>query len=125
MHVFLIVVHVIISIFLIAVILLQAGRGGGLADSFGGSQMQNLFGTKSTNVLTRMTGICAVIFILTCLSLAVTSSHMSRSLMEKLGAPEVKEQAEEVEARQDELEQPEVTSLSQETQGVSNETESE
>ncbi|MEE8317780.1 MAG: preprotein translocase subunit SecG [Candidatus Omnitrophota bacterium] len=125
MYVFLIVVHVIISIFLIAVILLQAGRGGGLADSFGGSQMQSLFGTKSTNVLTRMTGICAVIFILTCLSLAIISSHMSRSLMEKLGAPEVREQTKEVEAGQDELEQPEVIPISQETQGASNETESE
>jgi len=82
-----IVMHVIASIFLIMVILLQAGRGGGLADSFGGSQMQSLFGTKSTNILTKLTTICAVLFILTCLTLAIISSHRSKSLVEKINIP--------------------------------------
>jgi hypothetical protein len=39
MYATVIVIHVIISLFLIAVILLQAGKGGGLSDTFGGSQM--------------------------------------------------------------------------------------
>lgn len=82
-----VVIHVIISIFLIAVILLQAGRGGGLADSFGGSQMQNLFGTKSATVLTRLTTICASLFIITCLSLAIMSGYRSRSLIENVNLP--------------------------------------
>jgi len=81
------VIHVMASIFLIMVILLQAGRGGGLADSFGGSQMQNLFGTKSTTVLTKLTTACAVVFIITCLSLAMISSRRSRSLVEKTNIP--------------------------------------
>jgi len=89
MYTVLIVIHVIVSIFLIAVILLQAGRGGGLADSFGGSQMQNLFGTKSTNVLTKMTAGCAIMFIITCLALALISSHRSKSVMEKFAIPDV------------------------------------
>ncbi len=80
-------IHVIASVFLILVILLQAGRGGGLADSLGGSQMQSLFGTKSTNILTRLTTICAVVFILSCLSLAMISSHRSKSLVEKINIP--------------------------------------
>lgn len=88
MYALLVVIHVIVSIFLIAVILLQAGRGGGLADTFGGSQMQSLFGTKSTTVLTRLTTICAVAFIITCLSLAFISSQRSKSLMEKVKIPE-------------------------------------
>lgn len=82
-----IVFHVIASIFLILVILLQAGRGGGLADTFGGSQMQSLFGTKSTAVLTRLTTVCAVLFILTCLSLAIISSHRSKSVVDKVNIP--------------------------------------
>jgi len=90
MYAILIIIHVIVSIFLIAVILLQAGRGGGLADSFGGSQMQNLFGTKSTNVLTKMTAGCAVMFIITCLSLAIISSRRSKPLMEKIAIPDVR-----------------------------------
>jgi preprotein translocase subunit SecG len=87
MYAFLIVIHVIASIFLIAVILLQAGRGGGLADSFGGTQMQSLFGTKSATILTRLTSICAIAFIITCLSLAIISSHRSRSLIEGVNIP--------------------------------------
>jgi len=87
MYAALITIHVIASIFLIAVILLQAGRGGGLADSFGGSQMQSLFGTKSTSVLTRLTTICAATFMLTCLTLAIVSSYRSKSLMEKVNIP--------------------------------------
>lgn len=91
MYAVLLVIHVIVSIFLIGVILLQAGRGGGLADTFGGSQMQSLFGTKSTTVLTKLTTICAVMFIFTCLSLAIISSHKSRSLVDKVAIPEARE----------------------------------
>jgi len=87
MYAVLIVIHIIVSIFLIAVILLQAGRGGGLADSFGGSQMQSLFGTKSANVLTRLTTGCAAAFIITCLMLAVISSRRSKSIIEKVNIP--------------------------------------
>ncbi len=107
MYAVLIIIHVIVSIFLIAVILLQAGRGGGLADSFGGSQMQNLFGTKSTTVLTKMTAGCAIMFIITCLSLAIISSNRSKSVIDKFAIPdvnieEVTEEVEPVEAKETE-----------------------
>ena len=88
MYSILIVVHVIISLFLIAVILLQAGKGGGLSDTFGGSQMQNLFGTKSTTVLTRLTAVCAIGFIVTCISLAIISSHRARSIIDNVRMPQ-------------------------------------
>ena len=87
MYAILITVHVIISLFLIAVILLQAGKGGGLADSFGGSQMQNMFGTKSATVLTRLTAVCAIGFIATCIALAVISSHQARSIVDNVRIP--------------------------------------
>ncbi|OIO33607.1 MAG: preprotein translocase subunit SecG [Candidatus Omnitrophica bacterium CG1_02_40_15] len=87
MYSILTVVHVIISLFLIAVILLQAGKGGGLADTFGGSQMQNLFGTKSTTVLTKLTAVCAIGFIVTCISLALMSSHQARSIVDNARIP--------------------------------------
>ncbi len=75
------VVHVFVSLVLIAVILLQAGRGGGVSDAFGGTA-QSMFGTRGAQVLTRATSVCAVIFMLTSLSLAVLSSQRSRSLLE-------------------------------------------
>ncbi|MDO8602729.1 MAG: preprotein translocase subunit SecG [Candidatus Omnitrophota bacterium] len=88
MYSILIVIHVIISLFLIAVILLQAGKGGGVADTFGGSQMQNMFGTKSTTVLTKLTAVCAIGFIVTCISLAVISSHKTKSIVDNVSIPQ-------------------------------------
>ena len=78
---FIIAIHVIVSIVLIAVILLQAGRGGGLSESFGGSSTQSVFGTKTSVFLTRATAVCAIVYILTCLTLAVMTSHRGRSIV--------------------------------------------
>lgn len=78
---FVIAIHVIVSLVLIAVILLQAGKGGGLSETFGGSSTQTLFGTKTSVFLTRATAACAIVYILTCLTLAVLTSHRGRSLV--------------------------------------------
>ena len=78
---FVIGIHVIVSLVLIAVILLQAGRGGGLSESFGGGSSQTVFGTKTSLFLTRATAGCAIVYILTCLTLAVMTSHQGRSLV--------------------------------------------
>src|SRR3989338_11248003 len=80
-----IAIHVVASLVLIAVILLQAGRGGGLSETFGGSSTQTLFGTKTSVFLKRATAISAVIYILTCLTLAVMTSHRGRSLVAREG----------------------------------------
>ena len=78
--------HIIVSLMLIAVILLQAGRGGGLSESFGGSSTQTLFGTKTSVFLMRATAAAAIIYILTCLILGVMTGHRGRSLVSKGGA---------------------------------------
>jgi len=78
-----IAIHVIASLVLIAVILLQAGKGGGLSESFGGSSTQTLFGTKTSVFLTKATAASAIIYIITCLTLAVMTSHRGRSLVAK------------------------------------------
>ncbi len=78
-----IALHVIVSLILIAVILLQAGRGGGLSESFGGSQTQTILGTKTSVFLKRATSIAAVLYILACLLLGVMTSHRGKSLIAK------------------------------------------
>lgn len=78
---FIIAVHVIVSLVLIAVILLQAGRGGGLSETFGGSSTQTLFGTKTSVFLKKATAASAIIYILTCLTLAVMTGHRGRSIV--------------------------------------------
>jgi len=79
-------IHIFACFILIAVILLQAGRGGGVAETFGGGGAQSLFGTRGAAYLTRATTAFAVIFMLTSLTLAYLSVQRGRSLMERVPA---------------------------------------
>ena len=89
---FVIAIHVLVSLVLICVILLQAGRGGGLSETFGGSSTQTIFGTKTSLFLRRATEVSAVVYILTCLTLAVMTSHKGRSLVTGNTIPVTKSQ---------------------------------
>lgn len=77
--IFLITIHVIACALLIILVLIQRGRGGGLVESFAG--VESMFGTKTSSFLTRTTTICAIIFFLTCLALAIMSVRQSKSLI--------------------------------------------
>ncbi len=79
---FVIAIHIIVSMVLILVILMQAGRGSGVNEMFGGSSTQTIFGTSASNFLVKATAVSAVVFIITCMTLAIMSSKRSRSLME-------------------------------------------
>lgn len=75
----LIFIHIMVCVGLIAIVLLQAGRGGGLAESFSGAE--SIFGTKTNTFLTRATMLFAIVFLATCLTLAFLSKQRSRSIM--------------------------------------------
>lgn len=81
MYAFLITIHVIACLVLVVVILLQAGRGGGLSETFGMGSTSTIFGTSASKFLQKMTTVCAAVFLITSLSLTVLSSHKSKSLM--------------------------------------------
>ncbi|MGH7128341.1 MAG: preprotein translocase subunit SecG [Planctomycetaceae bacterium] len=49
--------------FLMFIVLLQRGRGGGLAGAFGGMGGQSAFGTKAGDVFTRITVVVAVVWV--------------------------------------------------------------
>lgn len=55
------------SFFLIVLILLQRGRGGGLAGALGGMGGQSAFGSKAGDVFTRITSGAAIVWIVLCL----------------------------------------------------------
>jgi len=57
---------VLISLFLILIILLQRGKGGGLVGAFGGMGGSSMFGTKTTDVFLRITIWSAVIWFVCC-----------------------------------------------------------
>ncbi len=81
MMAFVITIHVVACITLISVILLQAGRGHGLAGSSFGSEMNTVFGTKTAKFMTKLTTTCAVLFLVTCVTIDVLISMRSRSIM--------------------------------------------
>jgi len=76
---FLIVIHAIISVGLIAIILMQSGRGGGLTESFAAGE--SLFGANTSAFLIKATTVFAGIFLVTSLSLAFLSAKRDKSLM--------------------------------------------
>jgi preprotein translocase subunit SecG len=83
---FVVAVHVIVSLFLIGVVLIQQGRSADLAGAFGGQGSQTAFGPRAAaNVLTRLTTWSAVIFMCTSLALTVLyvrGSNSSHSVFE-------------------------------------------
>ena len=69
------ILHVIVCLFLILAVLLQAGKGGGMGIAFGGSGSGTVFGGSGAgNFMTRVTAATAMIFMVTSLSLAYFAS---------------------------------------------------
>ena len=78
--------HVIACLFLIAVVLLQQGKGQDLASAFGGGGTQTAFGPRgSANVLSRATTILAGVFMVTSLALSILRPQTS-SVLDKIPA---------------------------------------
>lgn len=70
--------HIIICIFLVITILLQAGKGADMGAAFGAGSSQTLFGARgAATFLSKITTSAAMIFLLTSVSLA--SIHRSRA----------------------------------------------
>jgi preprotein translocase subunit SecG len=78
------IVHIAVCAFLMLVVLLQQGKGGGMGAAFGGSATQVFGGRGAGNILTRATAICAAVFMLTSVSLAYVSSSGDRELKAKM-----------------------------------------
>lgn len=74
LHNILLVVHLLVAIGVIALVLLQQGKGADAGAAFGGGASSTVFGSQgSSSFLTRATGILATIFFITSLSLAYLS----------------------------------------------------
>lgn len=57
----------LISVFLILLVLVQRGRGGGLTGALGGAGGQSAFGTKAGDTFTRVTYGVAILWIFVCM----------------------------------------------------------
>ena len=80
MYGLLLAIHVLICFSLVIVILLQSGKGGGLAGgAFGGTAQTVLGGRGATDFITRATMVLGGAFFITSLALALMSSGGRRS----------------------------------------------
>ncbi|MBI5789364.1 MAG: preprotein translocase subunit SecG [Candidatus Schekmanbacteria bacterium] len=74
------IIHVLVCLFLILVILLQAGKGADMGTLFGGGGSQSVFGSGgAAPFLTKMTTGVAIVFMFTSLGLAISSIHPTAS----------------------------------------------
>ena len=70
------IVHLLTAIGIIALILIQRGKGAEMGASFGAGASQTLFGAAgSGNFFSRMTAILATVFFITSMSLAVIAKQ--------------------------------------------------
>ncbi|OGQ98629.1 MAG: preprotein translocase subunit SecG [Deltaproteobacteria bacterium RIFOXYD12_FULL_55_16] len=86
------IVHIVVSLFLIVIVLLQHGKGASMGASFGGSS-QTVFGTEGPlPLLNKITTWAAIVFMLTSISLAYMSTRIGDGSVMKEVAPIAKPQ---------------------------------
>lgn len=83
------IIHILACFFLIAIVLLQSGKGAEMGAAFGGSS-QTLFGSRgAATFLNKLTTIAAIVFMLTSLILTVvttkTTSIIKQTPVEQKG----------------------------------------
>src|SRR5262245_31919082 len=82
---FITIVHVFVCIFLILVVLLQAGKGGGVGVAFGSSTSSAVFGGRGAgSFLEKLTAGTAIVFMLTSMTLAWYSSRSDSARLQKI-----------------------------------------
>ena len=81
-------VYVLVCLFLIGVILLQQGKGGDIANAFGGGGSQAVFGARSgATLLTRATSVLAALFVILSMVLTAWGQRGSGSVVGGIDAP--------------------------------------
>jgi preprotein translocase subunit SecG len=78
MVILLVILHIIVSLFLVGVVLLQQGKSADLAAAFGGQGSQTAFGPRgAANLLTKLTTWSAILFMVTSIGLTIMLSRAS------------------------------------------------
>src|SRR2546430_13947847 len=86
--VILVIIHIIVSLFLILVVLVQQGKGADLAGAFGGGGSQTAFGARgATTLLHKLTTGFFVAFVVTSPTLALLQARPRHSVMSGRPAP--------------------------------------
>jgi preprotein translocase subunit SecG len=84
-----IIIHIIVSVALICIVLLQHGKGAGIGAAFGGSS-QTVFGsTGAAPFLAKLTAAVAVLFMVTSIGLTFLGRQKEVSVMHGASRPPV------------------------------------
>ena len=79
MYILILIVHIAVSLALIAIILAQSSKGGGL-EGVVGSAASNMFGAQgASEFLKKWTKYLAIVFFITSISLAMTTGRLHKS----------------------------------------------
>lgn len=84
------ILHVLVAISLIALVLLQHGKGADVGAAFGSGASNTMFGGQgSLPFLVKITAVLAAIFFITSLSLGYFTSHQAKqaTTVQVPGAP--------------------------------------
>jgi preprotein translocase subunit SecG len=82
MFTLIVIAHVLVSLVIIGLVLLQAGKGADIGSAFGGSGSQAVFGSMGTpTVLGKATTVVAILFMVTSFSLAMLAHKRAQSIM--------------------------------------------
>jgi preprotein translocase subunit SecG len=96
---FLLTVHMIVAIVLVALILIQRGKGADIGAAFGSGASQTVFGSRgSASFLTRTTAVLATLFFLSSLALSYMYNQRSeRTSVTDVVAPQSETQTQTIE----------------------------
>ncbi|MFB3897120.1 MAG: preprotein translocase subunit SecG [bacterium] len=85
------IIHILVCFGVILIVLLQAGKGAGLSSAFGVGGGESFFGGRGPALfLEKLTTGCAVLFMITCLSLSLYAMKRrgnSGSVLDKVAVP--------------------------------------
>ncbi|MGA1796716.1 MAG: preprotein translocase subunit SecG [bacterium] len=88
MYGIIIFIHLVVCIAMILIIIFQSGKGAEMGAVFGGGASQTAFGSAGPqSFMEKVTAACAVIFMLTSLTLAYMSSVRTSKLIEESPVP--------------------------------------
>jgi len=74
-------VFIIVCLFMILLVLIQKGRGGGLASAFGGAGGNTAFGSKTGDVLTWATSVVFGVFLVLAITLNLLANNYHNKRM--------------------------------------------
>ena len=86
MFILVVTIHIIVSLVIIGLVLLQAGKGADIGSAFGGSGSQAVFGSMGTpTVLGKATAVVAAVFMIASFGLSIMSHRRAVSIMPASG----------------------------------------